>query len=82
MKGLICKQASDPNSLCVYIPARTLMLWFEGTHLRAEQGSRGVAGETIREIDVPTAIIARARKLVDVQKELDSHTGWAKAFLK
>tara|TARA_Y100000031_G_C8166891_1_gene359819 strand:+ start:241 stop:489 length:249 start_codon:yes stop_codon:yes gene_type:complete len=82
MKGYIFGDASDPSTWRIYVPAHCLILSFQNGHLNVELDNTERSTEKIRDVEVPTSIIQKARHVLDVQKRLDSHVGWARATLK
>ena len=78
MRGYIFGNAADASTWRVYVPAHCLVLSMRDGHLHAEINNADRSDQKIRDLDVPRDIILKARSLVDVQRNLDTHTGWAR----
>ncbi len=82
MRGYIFGDAANTSTWRVYVPAHCLVLSMRGGHLQAEIDNTDRVSEKVRDIEVPIAIVQKARRVINEQKNLDSHTGWARATLQ
>ena len=81
MRAFIFGDESDTSTWRVYIPAHCLILSLHENHLVVELDNADQSSTKIRDVEVPISIVQKARRVIDVQKELDTHLGWARATI-